>query len=251
MLRKIGNTESSLEFVCKEVMYHNSCRKKYSYEARASLMKKESERQSHRLNLREIKEKAFETTVQFIQSHVLEKREVHRVSDISNQYRMLLCGHELDYHYAATHRRYLFLEKLNSHFGDKLKTINHPSKGVGKIIFSSEMSTEQAILTSFDMSFSAVIKVKEAAFLLRNLILKAPRSPLPKKLKVKHIIEGEMQPPELLIAFFECLISGKSLIFQRLINVLGIPFSYSLCVTCNCRCTSRFQNCFRKKVKEN
>jgi hypothetical protein len=36
MFRKIENTESSLEFVCKEVMYHNSCRKKYSYEATAS-----------------------------------------------------------------------------------------------------------------------------------------------------------------------------------------------------------------------
>lgn len=72
---------------------------------------------------------------------------------------MLLCEHELDYHNAATHRTYLFLEKLNSHFGDKLKTVNHSSKGVGKIIFSSKMSTEQAILTSFDMSFSAVFKV--------------------------------------------------------------------------------------------
>jgi hypothetical protein len=53
----------------------------------------------------------------------------------------------------------LIVEKLNSHFGEKLKTVNHPSKGVGKIIFSSEMSTEQAILTSFDMSFSAEIKL--------------------------------------------------------------------------------------------
>lgn len=42
MLRKIGNTESSLEFVCKEVVYHNSCRKKYSYDARASLKKRKS-----------------------------------------------------------------------------------------------------------------------------------------------------------------------------------------------------------------
>lgn len=159
MLRKIGNTESSLEFVCKEVVYHNSCRKKYSYDARASLKKKESQSQTNRLKLREITEKAFETTVQFVQSHVLEKREVHRVSDISNQYRMLLCEHELDYDNAARHRRYLFLEKLNSHFGEKLKTVNHPSKGVGIIIFSSEMSTEQAISTSFDMSFSAEIKV--------------------------------------------------------------------------------------------
>jgi hypothetical protein len=65
----------------------------------------------------------------------------------------------LDYHNAARQRRYLIVEKLNSHFGEKLKTVNHPSKGVGKIIFSSEMSTEQAILTSFDMFFSAEIKL--------------------------------------------------------------------------------------------
>jgi hypothetical protein len=122
---------------------------------RRLLKKKESQSQTNRRKLREITEKAFETTVQFVQFHVLEKGEVHRVSNISNQYRMLLCEHELDNHNAATHRRYLFLEKLNPHFDEKLRTVNHPSKGIGKIIFSSEMSTEQAILTSFDMSFSA------------------------------------------------------------------------------------------------
>lgn len=158
MLRKIGNTESSLKFVCKEVVYHNSCRKKYSYDARSSLKKRKS-KSNKSAEVKRNNGKGFRNNSRVCSIPRTGKREVHRVSDISNQYRKLLCEHKLDYHNAARQRRYLIVEKLNSHFGEKLKTVNYPSKGVEKIIFSSEMSTEQAILTSFDMSFSAEIKL--------------------------------------------------------------------------------------------
>jgi hypothetical protein len=102
--------------------------KKILLEASASFRKKESEKQSSYLKMKEIKKKAFASTVAFIEFHVLNNKEVHRVSHISNHNRVLLSENECDLQTIATHRRNLFLNKINAYFGEKIKTAMHPSK---------------------------------------------------------------------------------------------------------------------------
>jgi hypothetical protein len=57
-------------------------------------------------------------------------------------------------------RKDLFLDKLQKHFGERLKVIRHPTKGVGKILFKSSLSTDKAIVTTFDLKVNLSVKVK-------------------------------------------------------------------------------------------
>lgn len=60
--------------------------------------------------------------------------------------------------------------------------------------------------------FAFILYVQEVAYSLRNLILNAPRKPLPTKLRPKDIKTGEVDALELLILFFNCLLSGNLLL---------------------------------------
>ena len=60
-------------------------------------------------------------------------------------------------------RKDLFLKKLQIHFGERLKVIRHPTKGVGRILFKSSLSTDKAIVTTFDLKVNLSVKVKHTA----------------------------------------------------------------------------------------
>lgn len=79
---------------------------------------------------------------------------------------MLLAEFGFDSDDLAYVRKDLFLEKLQRHFGERLKVIRHPTKGVGKILFNSSLSTDKAIVTTFDLKVNLSVKVKHT---LRNM----------------------------------------------------------------------------------
>lgn len=54
------------------------------------------------------------------------------------------------------------------------------------------------------------IQIRDSAFILRNIILKQTRKPIPSKLMENDIIEGEVEIPPLLQEFFECLVNGPN-----------------------------------------
>jgi hypothetical protein len=77
---------------------------------------------------------------------------------------MLLAEFGFDSDDLAYVRKDLFLDKLQKHFGERLKVIRHPTKGVGKILFKSSLPTDKAIVTTFDLKVNMSIKVKRAQY---------------------------------------------------------------------------------------
>ncbi|KAK4023629.1 hypothetical protein OUZ56_009029 [Daphnia magna] len=60
IVRKIGNLESNLQFVSKEIKYHNSCRKKFASAAKSAVKKREEEHQSKWVLNKSIRENAMQ-----------------------------------------------------------------------------------------------------------------------------------------------------------------------------------------------
>ncbi|KZR97998.1 Uncharacterized protein APZ42_006811 [Daphnia magna] len=209
IVRKIGNLESNLQFVSKEIKYHNSCRKKFASAAKSAVKKREEEHQSKWVLNKSIRENAMQKIIAFLEEKIMKEEEVHRVKDITKHYRLLLSELGLDYNSICRVRKCEVLEKLISYFGDKVTVINHTVEGVGQIIFKSDLSVDKALLTTFDANISSDYKVKEVAFMLRNLILETPRNILPKNVNIRDLIAGEVKPPNLLQTFFESLVAGK------------------------------------------
>lgn len=72
---------------------------------------------------------------------------------------MLLAEFGFDADDLADVRKDRFLDKLQNHFGERLKVIRHPTKGVGKILFKSSLPTDKAIVTTFDLKVNLSVKV--------------------------------------------------------------------------------------------
>ncbi|KAK4017908.1 hypothetical protein OUZ56_033899 [Daphnia magna] len=121
--------------------------------------------------------------IAFLEEKIMKEEEVHRVKDITKHYRLLLSELGLDYNSICRVR-------------------------VGQIIFKSDLSVDKALLTTFDANISSDYKVKEVAFMFRNLILETPRNILPKNVNIRDLIAGEVKPPNLLQTFFESLVAG-------------------------------------------
>jgi len=143
LLDKFAHVESNLEFVAKEVRYHTSCRNEFGNLARAKKTKREKQEQSDWILKKKIREKAFSTATVFVNEFILEKREVHKARDLSDHHRMLLAEFGLESSEINPDRDYMFLAKLTDHFEGKIVVMKHPTKGVGKIVFSSTILTQQ------------------------------------------------------------------------------------------------------------
>ncbi len=120
ILKKFAHVESTLEFVSKEVKYHNSCRNKFHNEAMAKKNCLEKDKESEWLKKTQIRERAFNASIHFIQEFVIEREEVLKSRDVADQYRMLLAEFGLDHSEIYPERDYLYLAKLTEHFEGKI-----------------------------------------------------------------------------------------------------------------------------------
>ncbi|KZS19232.1 Uncharacterized protein APZ42_014399 [Daphnia magna] len=101
---------------------------------------------------------------------------------------MLQAEYGLEPNDFSTDRDYMFLAKLTEHFQGKIFIMKHETKGIGKIIFSSTIPPTKAFAPIFNVNNGISYKVQEAAYFLRNLVLKSPCKPLPtNKLQAKDI----------------------------------------------------------------
>ena len=96
ILKKFSHVQSTLEFVSKEVKYHDSCRNKFHNEgmAKKSL---EKEKESEWLKKTQIREGAFNASIHIIQDFLIEREEVLKSRDVGDRYRMLLAEFGLDH----------------------------------------------------------------------------------------------------------------------------------------------------------
>ncbi len=151
LLRKIHN----IDFVAKEVRYHNSCRLELINKAKAINKQKENEKKVFYGREKKIRKSALNATVSFVEDNILENEEVHRISDIFNQYLTWLIEfgfseEEVETEAVRKHK-YVLLEKLEKYFGDKLTSAKHPKPFVGKIVFKNTITVEAAIRKTFPL----------------------------------------------------------------------------------------------------
>lgn len=108
----------------------------------------------------------------YIQDRIIDKCEVHFLTDINRYYQSLL--HELggdEFKDAAPSAQKLE-DKLQIHYKDKIKF----EKGVtkrGNMMFNPLMSVEEAIRKQNNRSTSLNMQIQNAAFALREAIMNA------------------------------------------------------------------------------
>lgn len=161
ILEKFAHVESNLEFVAKEVRYHASCRNNFGNLARAKKANREKEEQSDWALKKQIREKAFTAVTVFVHEFIIEKEEVYKTKNLADHHRMLLAEFGLEPNDIVPERDYLFLAKLSEHFEDKLIILKHPTKGVGKIAFSSTIDPTAAFSTVFTENTGTSYKVRK------------------------------------------------------------------------------------------
>ena len=206
---------AQIDFTAKEIKYHSCCRLKYQKEAEISKTTKEGMQGTDTAKgfwhlEREVHQQAFDAICYILQEKVIVKNEVVFVADVSKHYHALLHeigGVEFKDAYPSSKK---LVTKIESHFKDKIAVAQSASKGAGRILYSSVMSIEDAmILHSGTIKSSNVkSKLRDVAFLLRETIMEAEVRPLPKDLTADDICKGEVDVPEIITTFLTDLICG-------------------------------------------
>lgn len=206
MLLRIGNED----FVSKEIYYHGICR--VSYQSRAEKTPFAiQEKKAHELDKpkpetswhvsRELHCKAFGAICCLINENVLEEKEVVLLSDLNSQYKMLLAeiGGE-DYEDVESNSTKL-KKKLVQHYKKRIKIIKGKTRR-GNLVFSSEISDEEAFRRENSMKTKIKAKIRDVAFELRQSIIDAEKLAIPDEVKLADIMRGEVEIPDILFDFF-------------------------------------------------
>lgn len=149
------------DFIAKEIKYHRSCRQEYADKAKSIIKENTEKQKSSWQRKKDICERAFTAAISFIETKIIYFGDVQRMSDLLNQYFLALEGlglsdTDLD---LEKKRKSVLEQKILMHFKDKLKTFIHPTIGVGKIVFQSTLSMDEALSTKFDAVKKIPVKV--------------------------------------------------------------------------------------------
>lgn len=153
-------------------MYHSSCRNSFANLARAKKSNSEKKERSEWALKKEIREKAFTGATVFVNELILERGEVHRAKDLADHHRMLLAEFGLEPYEINQDRDSTFLAKLTDHFKGKVVILKHPTKGVGKIAFSSTIDPALAFSTVFTVNMGTAYKVRNYYKIFKRTINK-------------------------------------------------------------------------------
>ena len=199
------------DFIAKEVRYHPSCDSKFRMKAQHVLEKKNKSQVFNEENdfivLRAIHKKAFEFLTEHIQQVVIDKREVHRMNDIKQHYMSLVTeigGKDWENLNVYIHK---IKEKLLDHFKDRL-TICMGFNMNEQIIFNSQLNPEEVISKENCSTIRKQVQIKNSAFFLRNVIMKANKQYLNENITISDVHQGEVEIPEEVLMFYKNLIHG-------------------------------------------
>ena len=195
------------DFVAKGLRYHANCRSLYQSQARAMSKNGNQPRTGYISREKEVHREAFDSLISYIEQNVIEKREVHLLTDLNTYYTATV--HEIggeDFQHATPTAQKLD-EKLTKHFGERIVVQKGKTKR-GNIVHSSEMSKEEALAFKFDKLMDIKMKIRDAALVLREAIMKAPQKQIPSSPTMQDIIGGEVDVPELVQDFFKYLVGG-------------------------------------------
>lgn len=195
------------DFVAKGLRYHANCRSLYQSQARAMSKNGNQPRTGYISREKEVHREAFDSLISYIEQNVIEKREVHLLTDLNTYYTDSV--HEIggeDFQHATPTAQKLD-EKLTKHFGERIVVQKGKTK-LGSIVHSSEMSKEEALAFKFDKLMDINLKIRDAALVLREAIMKAPQKQIPSSPTMQDIIGREVDVPELVQDFFKYLVGG-------------------------------------------
>ena len=209
---------AEVNFHVNEVKYHKHCRKAYQKSAETTQIgiaeMKEvrignpvKEKTTFWYLEREVYANAFDALVPVVEENIIEKEEVHLLSNISRLYQALVRGIG-GYKFKDAEPTAQKLEiKLLNHFQNKI-CIEKGSTKRGNIVYSQSMNKEDIFRKQHKGFTSLDIQIRDIAYTLRESIMNAERKPLPENLKLEDISKGEVDVPYLVTLFFQHLIGG-------------------------------------------
>lgn len=201
MRRKIAD----LDFVAKEVKYHQVCRVFYDNKARKQVARKRKQKITNWKKERDAHKKCLQILKDFILSEIIEKYKVFYFKDI-REYYLKHYQDILRTESIVSNSRVMFLQgKILKLFPEQ---INFRKCFKKNVIYNKNTSfTPDALVYLADKS-NTKLNLQKAAHLLRKEIFKIEKKPLPQDLNVKHIFKGECDIPENLKHFLQHLLIG-------------------------------------------
>ena len=194
-------------FVAKEVHYHRICRTKYQTKALSILetdeksLGIEEEHTSDWQQSRNTHSKAFEVVCDFVKRSISEEKEVHFMKELKQLYQAALCdigGVAFDNVDINSSR---LSSRLSKVFGEKIK-IDDGNRKKGNIIYCASTSIPGTLRNDAIDENKNHCKIRDAALMLRRVIMEAPSERLLGILKLRDIYDGEGDVPDVLLDFF-------------------------------------------------
>ena len=132
---------------------------------------------------------------------------MHLLTDINDHYQALVHDIGGEYFRDATPSAQKLELKIVKHFGNRIKIEKGKTKR-GNVIYSTVLTTEEALREQHDQISDINIQIKKVAFALRESRSKAEHRTLPENLTLEDMYKGEIDVPELVLDFFTYLIGG-------------------------------------------
>jgi hypothetical protein len=175
-----------INFLTKEVHYHNTCRARYI--SKAARAKEDDTMVSYQ----KVRKSAFDRVVVYVEENIFIKQSSEKLTDINDIFIKYLKeeGHE-DPTSTAAH----LLSKLKEHFGGKLE-VQQASKKQGIILSFAKDAMEK--------------EIRNVALFFRDQISKLNENKLPNPITEESICHGQTETlPMPLLEFYRILYTGS------------------------------------------
>ena len=216
---------STIDFSTKEVKYHKVCRTNYQNRAYAVNCEREkknpaagkteietangessSSGSSNWHTERHLHNQAFQALKTYIGDTIVDKKEVHLLSDLNSYYESILrdIGGPDAKHMKSSAQR---LEK-KIHKKLPYLAIEKGKTKRGNVVYLSTLSKEEALRKQYCTVTKDNVQIRNIALKLREAILEAETKKLPENLTLEDIKEGEVKVPEVVNQFMSYVIGG-------------------------------------------
>ena len=138
-----------IDVIAKEVHYHNIYRTRYQTKAESASSKSVETDRTKWHQARTLHSEAFAAVCKFVYDHIIRKKEVSLMVDLTNLYMYVLEELGGDEYKDSCFTSQKLAEKLNSHYKQDI-VMDDGNKKRGSIVFSSAISIEEAVRIAFD-----------------------------------------------------------------------------------------------------
>jgi hypothetical protein len=204
---------TDVDLIAKEARYHESCRKAYV---------RSEERQHHQVSVtlqtddviyggaeqRAAYDEAFQYICQHVTTSIIKGGCVERMTMLRERYLNYILEKTPQY-YNENHKTDKLKEKLIAFFGDKINFWRPNNRS--DLVYSSNISTGEAVQVAFEAATSESKVLEEAALILRRNIQQAFRNSkeMPWPPTAEYLKSEGPSPPTSVSDFFSVLLSGK------------------------------------------